>query len=108
MTSLADDVSIRARVTALLDAVDVTEPFDLVDATNDVIGGSMRRLLQHPGRWARLVADPALIPAVVDEVWATAPERLEARIALEELARRAPTLRLYSPGPQGELWVELT
>ena len=38
------------------------------ETTNNLIGNCVRRLLEVPERWARLVADPALIPGAVDEI----------------------------------------
>jgi cytochrome P450 len=37
------------------------------ETTNYLIGNLMRRLLEDPARWARIVADPATIPAAVEE-----------------------------------------
>jgi cytochrome P450 len=38
------------------------------ETTNNLIGNCVRRLLEVPERWARLVASPELIPAAVDEI----------------------------------------
>ncbi len=38
------------------------------ETTNNLIGNCVRRLLEVPERWARLVAEPALIPGAVDEM----------------------------------------
>jgi cytochrome P450 len=38
------------------------------ETTNNLIGNCVRRLLEAPGRWARLVAQPGLIPGAVDEI----------------------------------------
>jgi len=38
------------------------------ETTNNLIGNCLRRLLEEPGRWDAIVADPSLIPGVVDEV----------------------------------------
>jgi cytochrome P450 len=38
------------------------------ETTNNLIGNAMRRLLEEPERWDRLVAEPDLIPAAIDEV----------------------------------------
>jgi cytochrome P450 len=38
------------------------------ETTNNLIGNCVRRLLEVPERWARLVADPSLIPGAVDEI----------------------------------------
>jgi cytochrome P450 len=38
------------------------------ETTNNLIGNSVRRLLEQPERWERLVADPSLIPGAVDEI----------------------------------------
>jgi cytochrome P450 len=37
------------------------------ETTNYLIGNMVRRLLEDPARWDAVVADPALIPAAVDE-----------------------------------------
>ena len=38
------------------------------ETTNNLIGNCVRRLLEVPERWARLVGEPALIPGAVDEM----------------------------------------
>jgi cytochrome P450 len=38
------------------------------ETTTNLIGNSVRRLLEEPARWAALVAAPALIPGAVEEV----------------------------------------
>src|SRR4051812_5699206 len=38
------------------------------ETTNNLIGNCVRRLLERPERWARLVADPALIGGAVDKI----------------------------------------
>ena len=38
------------------------------ETTNNLIGNAIRRLLEEPQRWDAVVADPTLIPGVVDEV----------------------------------------
>ena len=38
------------------------------ETTNNLIGNTIRRLLEEPGRWDAVVADLALIPGAVDEV----------------------------------------
>jgi cytochrome P450 len=38
------------------------------ETTNNLIGNCVRRLLEAPERWARLVAEPSLIPPAVDEI----------------------------------------
>ena len=38
------------------------------ETTNNLIGNCVRRLLEVPDRWARLVAEPALIRGAVDEM----------------------------------------
>lgn len=38
------------------------------ETTNGLIGNSLRRLLEEPSRWDAIVADPGLLPGVVDEV----------------------------------------
>ena len=37
------------------------------ETTTGLIGNTVRRLLEQPGRWAAITADPALIPAAVEE-----------------------------------------
>lgn len=37
------------------------------ETTNYLIGNTVRRLLEQPTRWARVVAAPALVPAAVEE-----------------------------------------
>ncbi|HEV7654677.1 MAG TPA: cytochrome P450 [Mycobacteriales bacterium] len=37
------------------------------ETTNNLIGNTVRRLLEDPSRWARIVADPALAPGAVEE-----------------------------------------
>jgi cytochrome P450 len=37
------------------------------ETTNYLIGNMLRRLLEEPGRWDAVVADPALVPGVVEE-----------------------------------------
>ena len=38
------------------------------ETTNNLIGNAVRRLLEERARWDRLVAQPALIPAAIEEV----------------------------------------
>jgi cytochrome P450 len=38
------------------------------ETTNNLIGNCVRRLLESPERWARLVAEPSLIAGAVDEI----------------------------------------
>lgn len=37
------------------------------ETTNNLIGNMVRRLLEEPERWARVSADPSLVPAAVEE-----------------------------------------
>jgi cytochrome P450 len=37
------------------------------ETTNNLIGNAVRRLLEDPARWERVVAQPALIPAAIEE-----------------------------------------
>ena len=43
------------------------------DTTRNSFAGGMQALIEHPDQWERLVADPALIPAAVEEIirWVT-------------------------------------
>ncbi|MBW0104066.1 cytochrome P450 [Pseudonocardia sp. KRD-291] len=55
------------------------------EATVNVIGNGTRALLDHPGQWARLVADPALVPSAVEElIRFDAPLQLFERTALRD------------------------
>lgn len=38
------------------------------ETTNNLIGNALRRLLEDPSRWDAVVADPSLVPGVVEEV----------------------------------------
>jgi hypothetical protein len=84
----AGDAGAMDHVTAWLDAIDVTAPFDLTAATHATLGPALRPL------FADWPVDPATVTGLSPA----------ATFALEELVRRAPTLRLA--GPEG-LWVEL-
>jgi cytochrome P450 len=80
------------------------------ETTTGLIGNTVRRLLEDPARWAAVVAQPGLIPGAVDESLRYDPSvpvwrrvhfclganlgKLEAQIAVAELARRYPGLRL--------------
>jgi cytochrome P450 len=87
------------------------------ETTTGLIGNTVRRLLEEPARWDALVAEPALIPAAVQEtlrydpsvpVWrrvTTRPATLAGIhlpegakvllwLAVEELIHRFPHLRL--------------
>src|ERR1700756_6040724 len=37
------------------------------ETTTGLIGNTVRRLLENPGQWARVAAQPGLIPAAVEE-----------------------------------------
>jgi cytochrome P450 len=38
------------------------------ETTRNLISGGMRALLEHPAQWAKLCADPALVPGAVEEM----------------------------------------
>ena len=87
------------------------------ETTNYLIGNLVRRLLEDPARWARVVADPAAIPGAVEEtlrfdpsvcVWrrvTTKPasvggvELPAGRQALPLAGRRRPRRLGRSPSP---------
>lgn len=55
------------------------------EATVNVIGNGSRALLQDPGAWARLCADPDLVPTAVEElIRFDAPLQLFVRTALRD------------------------
>ena len=59
------------------------------ETTTGLIGNTVRRLLEDPQRWSAVVGRPELIPAAVEELG-----KLEAQIAIAQLTRRYPDLRL--------------
>jgi hypothetical protein len=67
------------------------------ETTTDLIGNVMRRLLEDRARWERVVADAEAIPGAVEETLrrlGSALGKLEAELAVAELARRWPELAL--------------
>ncbi|MFE1029886.1 cytochrome P450 [Streptomyces sp. NPDC058818] len=55
-----------------------------IKTTTHLLGNGIRALLDHPGQWARLRADPGLIPSAVQELLRyDTPAQLDARVALE-------------------------
>ena len=56
------------------------------EATVNVIGNAVHALLAHPGDWARLCADPALVPTAVEELI-----RFDAPLQLFERTATADT-----------------
>jgi len=81
------------------------------ETTTGLIGNTVRRLLEDPSRWAEIAKQPELIPAAVEETLRYDPSvpvwrrglhfclganlgKLEAQIAVAELARRYPDLQL--------------
>ena len=55
------------------------------ETTRHTLSGGTEQLLRHPGQWQRLVADPALLPAAVEEMlrW-TSPVKNMARTILRD------------------------
>ncbi|MGH2584647.1 MAG: cytochrome P450, partial [Dehalococcoidia bacterium] len=72
------------------------------ETTRNAISGGLLALFNHPGERARLAADPALMPAAVDEIlrW-TSPVTHMARHTTRDVEIRGQTLR---KGDQLILW----
>ncbi|MBP2364713.1 cytochrome P450 [Pseudonocardia parietis] len=66
------------------------------EATVNVIGNGVYALLQHPAQWQRLIADPDLIPAAVEELI-----RFDAPLQLFERTAVADTSVAGYPVPAG-------
>ena len=64
------------------------------ETTRNAISGGMLALLEHPAAWARLRADPALLPTAVEEIlrW-TSPVMHMARIATRDVELRGQRIR---------------
>jgi cholest-4-en-3-one 26-monooxygenase len=56
------------------------------ETTRNAISGGMHALIEHPDQWARLKADPSLIPSAADEIvrWVT-PVNMFRRTALQDV-----------------------
>jgi cytochrome P450 len=63
------------------------------DTTRNELGLAMLTFARHPDQWARVVADPSLVPAAVEEVLRFAPT-IEAtpRVAIDDLEYRGVTI----------------
>jgi cholest-4-en-3-one 26-monooxygenase len=56
------------------------------ETTRNAISGGMQALIEHPEQWAKLQADPSLIPAAADEIvrWVT-PVNMFRRTAMADV-----------------------
>ncbi|HEX3822911.1 MAG TPA: cytochrome P450 [Mycobacteriales bacterium] len=56
------------------------------ETTRNAISGGMQALMEHPDQWAKLKADPSLIPAAADEIvrWVT-PVNMFRRTAMADV-----------------------
>jgi cholest-4-en-3-one 26-monooxygenase len=56
------------------------------ETTRNAISGGMQALMEHPDQWAKLQADPSLIPAAADEIvrWVT-PVNMFRRTAMQDV-----------------------
>ncbi|MCW5889145.1 MAG: cytochrome P450 [bacterium] len=80
------------------------------ETTRNLVAGGVRALLEHPGQLARLRAEPALLPAAIEEMlrWVS-PVRAFIRTATEDTAVRdvpipsgASLVLLYASGNRDE------
>jgi cytochrome P450 len=63
-----------------------------VDTTQSQLAQALRLFAEHPEQWARLAAEPELVPGAVEEVLRFEPiTPFTARIALEEVSYRDVT-----------------
>jgi cytochrome P450 len=63
-----------------------------IDTTQSQLGHALRLFAAHPGQWARLAAEPALVPRAVQEVLRFEPiTPFTARICLEDIEYRGVT-----------------
>jgi cholest-4-en-3-one 26-monooxygenase len=64
------------------------------ETTRNAISGGMYALMQHPDEWAKLKADPGLIPTAADEIvrWVT-PVHLFRRTALQDIELGGKTIK---------------
>jgi cholest-4-en-3-one 26-monooxygenase len=64
------------------------------ETTRNAISGGMYALMQHPDQWAKLKADPGLIPTAADEIvrWVT-PVHLFRRTALQDIELGGKTIK---------------
>ncbi len=70
------------------------------ETTRHVISGGMFQLLSHPDQWAKLAADPDLMPGAVEEMlrWVS-PIKNMNRTATRDVELRGQTDRRGRPGP---------
>ena len=56
------------------------------ETTRNAISGGMQALIEHPDQWAKLKADPGLIPTAADEIvrWVT-PVNMFRRTAMADV-----------------------
>src|SRR5688572_18499794 len=63
-----------------------------VDTTQSQLAQALRLFAEHPEQWARLAAEPELVPGAVEEVLRFEPiTPFTARIAMEEVDYRGVT-----------------
>jgi cholest-4-en-3-one 26-monooxygenase len=64
------------------------------ETTRNAISGGMHALIEHPDQWAKLQADPSLIPAAADEIvrWVT-PVNMFRRTATEDVEVGGVTIK---------------
>jgi cytochrome P450 len=83
------------------------------ETTNNLIGNTVRRLLEDPSRWARVVADPTLAAGAVEEtlrydpsvpVWRRVTTRATTLSGVELPAGAKLYLWLAAAGRDGAVW----
>jgi cholest-4-en-3-one 26-monooxygenase len=64
------------------------------ETTRNAISGGMQALIEHPDQWAKLKADPSLIPAAADEIvrWVT-PVNMFRRTAMQDVEVGGVTIK---------------
>jgi cytochrome P450 len=73
------------------------------ETTTNLIGNGLLALADQPAAWARLRAEPALVPLAVEEMLRfDAPVQLTTRVAKEPVTLRGVELE---PGVEVELWL---
>src|SRR5262249_51517113 len=74
-----------------------------LETTRNAISGGLLAFIDPPGEWARLAADPALLPTAIEEIlrW-TSPITHVARVALQDTTLSG---RKISAGDQLATWL---